>query len=199
MTLPVDVYTCRHACVSAEAGGAGPRRVEHARRGVGVGDQDLPLETVGVDEEQRQHRTEVGDEAIRRAAGHEPPADLLERLERPNAKMSTAFVVALVRYDWPFNVRELFAVLRRAVALCPAHETLDTKHLPEELLAQPTSGSMPVSAGDRPDMPTAAELEEALRANDGNVAAVSRIFKRDRSLIHRWLKQHGLDPTAFRK
>ncbi len=124
---------------------------------------------------------------------------LLERLERPNAKMSTAFVVALVRYDWPFNVRELFAVLRRAVALCPAHETLDTKHLPEELLAQPTSGSMPVSAGDRPDMPTAAELEEALRANDGNVAAVSRIFKRDRSLIHRWLKQHGLDPTAFRK
>ena len=123
---------------------------------------------------------------------------LLARLERPHAKMTVSFVVALVRYDWPFNVRELFATLRRAVALCPEAETLDVHHLPDELLRTP-SPSKQEAAADRPDIPTPEELKEALRTNDGNVAAVARLFKRDRSLIHRWLKEHGLDPAAYRR
>lgn len=123
---------------------------------------------------------------------------LLARLERPDAKMSTAFVVALVRYDWPFNVRELFAVLRRAVALCPAHDTLDVQHLPEEVVSPPAA-STPSDPALKPDVPSKAALEDALRANEGNVAALARLFQRDRSLIHRWLERHGLDPAAYRK
>jgi sigma-54 dependent transcriptional regulator, acetoin dehydrogenase operon transcriptional activator AcoR len=131
---------------------------------------------------------------------------LLTRLERPNAPMTIAFMVALLRYHWPFNIRELFAVLRRAVALCPAGgEVLDTKHLPEEVLVPPSprlsSASMPASGSSvesRPEIPTADALRDALKQNDGNVAALARIFKRDRSLIHRWLKQHGIDPRDFR-
>lgn len=42
---------------------------------------------------------------------------LLARLDRGDAELSVAFMVALVHHDWPFNVRELFGVLRRAVAL----------------------------------------------------------------------------------
>lgn len=136
---------------------------------------------------------------------------LLARLERPNAPMTIAFMVALIRYHWPFNIRELFAVLRRAVALCPSGEVLDTKHLPEEVLVPPaprhSSASMPASSSaessaavteSRPDIPTPDALRDALKQNDGNVAALARIFKRDRSLIHRWLKQHGIDPRDYR-
>ena len=133
---------------------------------------------------------------------------LLARLGRKDAEVSVAFMVALVRHDWPFNVRELFAVLRRAVALAPAGEPLDTKHLPDELLSPPArskkSGgaareAAPEESGERPPVPDAAALREAMKANGGNVAALARIYKRDRSLIHRWLKQHGIEPEDFRE
>jgi transcriptional regulator of acetoin/glycerol metabolism len=50
----------------------------------------------------------------------------------------------------------------------------------------------------RPPVPSAEELRQALREHGGNVAALARVFQRDRSLIHRWLKQHGLQPEDYR-
>ena len=122
---------------------------------------------------------------------------LLTRLERSNAPVSVAFMVALVRYDWPYNVRELFAVLRRAVALCPPNEVLDVVHLPDDVVA-PKARVAEIADQDRPPVPSAEELRAALVAHDGNVAALARIYRRDRSLIHRWLKQHDLDPGRYR-
>ena len=125
---------------------------------------------------------------------------LLVRLERPDAEVSVAFMAALARHDWPFNVRELFAVIRRAVALAPAGAVLDVPHLPDELLGPPAANEpAPPPVDGKPAMPDADALREALAANDGNVAALARIFKRDRSLIHRWLKQHGIDPEQYRR
>jgi DNA-binding NtrC family response regulator len=140
---------------------------------------------------------------------------LLARLGRPDAKMSVAFMVALVRHHWPYNVRELHAVLRRATALASPGELLDTKHLPYEMLSadrssvandeasQPTlaSSSEVVAApaeNAKPPVPSAAALREALREHGGNVAALARVFQRDRSLIHRWLKQHAIEPEDYR-
>ena len=129
---------------------------------------------------------------------------LLQRLERAGTPVSVAFMVALVRHDWPFNVRELFAVLRRAVALASPGETLDLKHLPQEVLqprpptakgsAEPTK----VAETEKPPIPSADAMREALKEHRGNVAALARIFQRDRSLIHRWLKQHGIEPEDYR-
>ncbi len=141
---------------------------------------------------------------------------LLARLGRADAEVSVAFMVALVRHDWPFNVRELFGVLRRAVALAPPGETLDTKHLPDEIVtpharskssgvsgasvANKSAPADPASdAADRPPVPDADALRAALQAHGGNVAALARVFRRDRSLIHRWLKQHGIEPEDFRQ
>ncbi len=130
---------------------------------------------------------------------------LLARLGRPETGVSVAFMVALARYDWPYNVRELFTVLRRATALAPPGETLDAKHLPDEILAAgSTKSSVAPPAGPRedapkPPVPTADELKAALEAHGGNVAALARVFQRDRSLIHRWLRQHGLEPEDFRR
>ena len=50
-----------------------PRRIRHA---------DLALEAVGVAEEDAQDLSEVGHEVVRRAAGHEPITNRLERLDR---------------------------------------------------------------------------------------------------------------------
>jgi transposase-like protein len=51
--------------------------------------------------------------------------------------------------------------------------------------------------------PTSEELRErvtaSLAANGGNVAAVSRDLGKAPTQIHRWMKQLGLDPNAFRR
>ncbi len=136
---------------------------------------------------------------------------LLARLERTETRVSVGFMVALARYDWPYNVRELYTVLRRATALAEPGEVLDTKHLPEELLSAPPrdrardaarSPKAPAKKdepdGPKPPVPGPDELRAALQENGGNVAALARIFQRDRSLIHRWLKLHGIEPEDYR-
>lgn len=64
---------------------------------------------------------------------------LLRRIGRAEAELFVAFMMALLRHDWPFNVRELFSVLRRAVALAPPGTVLDVAHLPDELLVPAAS------------------------------------------------------------
>ena len=90
-------------------------------------------------------------------------------------------------------------------ALAPDGETLDTKHLPDELVSPPPRAAKQSAArtaedapeGRRPPVPDA--LRAALKEHGGNVAALARVFRRDRSLIHCWLKQHGIEPETFRE
>src|SRR3954468_17968735 len=58
------------------------RRVVDPWLRVRVGDADLALESVGVAEEHAEDGAEVGDEAVRGSALHQPAADLVERLDR---------------------------------------------------------------------------------------------------------------------
>jgi DNA-binding NtrC family response regulator len=51
---------------------------------------------------------------------------------RPNLAFTFSFVVALIHYDWPFNVRELESCIKRGVALTDA-QVLDTVHLPDAI------------------------------------------------------------------
>jgi transcriptional regulator with GAF, ATPase, and Fis domain/TolA-binding protein len=46
----------------------------------------------------------------------------------------------LKSYDWPGNVRELEKVVKRAVILADDNEPLDLRHLPPELVHDPTEG-----------------------------------------------------------
>jgi transcriptional regulator with GAF, ATPase, and Fis domain len=54
------------------------------------------------------------------------------RYGRPNLQLSFSFIVALLHYDWPFNVRELESCIKRAVALTDVPQ-LDTIHLPDAI------------------------------------------------------------------
>ncbi len=59
-------------------------------------------------------------------------AGLLLRHGRPSMKVSFPFMTGLLHYDWPFNVRELEAALKRAVALVEG-DLLDAEHLPDTI------------------------------------------------------------------
>src|SRR5262249_51957196 len=57
------------------------------------------------------------------------------RYGSPTACFSFSFLVALLHYDWPFNVRELESCIKRGVALAtdPGGALLDTPQLPDAI------------------------------------------------------------------
>jgi transcriptional regulator with PAS, ATPase and Fis domain len=132
---------------------------------------------------------------------------------RAEANMSAAFVEALLAYGWPFNVRELEAAMRHAVAMA-GEGTLEPEHLPRAVMksSRPSGDAEPpvASRDDRvgstgtipPPRPTKSPGPEALRAmlerHHGNVAAVARELGKDRAQVHRWLRYAGIDLGDFR-
>jgi sigma-54 dependent transcriptional regulator, acetoin dehydrogenase operon transcriptional activator AcoR len=54
------------------------------------------------------------------------------RYGRPELQFTFSFIVALLHYDWPFNVRELESCIKRGVALTDSAQ-LDTVHLPDAI------------------------------------------------------------------
>ena len=54
------------------------------------------------------------------------------RYGRPDARFTFSFMVALLHYDWPFNVRELESCVKRGLAITES-EALDTPHLPDAI------------------------------------------------------------------
>ncbi len=128
--------------------------------------------------------------------------------------MTFPFMTGLLHYDYPFNVRELEAFIKRGVALCDGTE-LDTPHLPLEitelmkayaLVKGPGHAPSPVHGGTPAEdpgargahVPTEAELRASLAQHRGNVAAVGREFGKERMQVHRWMKKFGIDVDEFR-
>jgi transcriptional regulator with PAS, ATPase and Fis domain len=145
------------------------------------------------------------------------------RYGRPKLEFSFSFLVALLHYDWPFNVRELESCIKRGIALLGADDKgqLDTQHLPDPIAeamktygertrntgpsvlpppvqpSQPSSQPNAVAAAKRA-APTEAELREVLQRHKGNVAAVGRELGKERMQVHRWLKKYGISLDDYR-
>jgi sigma-54 dependent transcriptional regulator, acetoin dehydrogenase operon transcriptional activator AcoR len=128
----------------------------------------------------------------------------LERAGAARLRVTAAFMIGLVGYDWPFNVRELEAAIKRAIAL--ADDTLDERHLPtgaaaalKELRKANEAAPDGALANARTgETPTATELRALLKRHAGNVAAVGRELGKDRVQVRRWLKRYGISPAEFR-
>ena len=112
---------------------------------------------------------------------------------------------ALLRYDWPLNVRELEKSLEAAFALSGG-EAIAPGHLPETVRAaldeKPRSAAdegraaiqdLSAEDGERRD-----ELTAHLMEHRGNITAVARAMGKERVQVRRWLKRFGLDPNRFR-
>jgi len=139
----------------------------------------------------------------------------LARHGRAELTPSFGFMTAALQYDWPFNVRELEACIKRCVALA------DSTVLGDQLLPAPVieamedyggasrpgaspSGSLPPPApgqdpASRGHMPTDAELRSLLEQHGGNVAAVGRQLGKARMQVHRWMKRYGIHVDDFRR
>jgi transcriptional regulator with GAF, ATPase, and Fis domain len=142
------------------------------------------------------------------------------RYGRPRMAFSFSFLVALLHYDWPFNVRELESCIKRGVALATS-DVLDTAQLPDAIAdlmksygvrprveapsMAPPPVSMPMSVpasssatSSRRPPPTEDELRALLDRHRGNVAAVGRELGKERMQVHRWMKRYGISIDEYR-
>ena len=135
------------------------------------------------------------------------------RYGRPDVGLTFSFLLALLHYDWPYNVRELESCIKRGIALTGG-APLDGRHLPEVIAEhmksygkdpvrdrtppskQATSEAIP--AAPKRGAPTEAELRALLERHQGNVAAVGRELGKERMQVHRWLKKYNISLDAYR-
>jgi DNA-binding NtrC family response regulator len=143
-------------------------------------------------------------EDILRIAG-----SLLERAAPP-PPLDVAAAEALVRHDWPANVRELEQVLGRAVVLA-AVGRIEPAHLPaalrpgaptpadEQLAPADLDRPLPLEVRiDRTATPSREVLCEVLAHFDGRVTATADFFGRSRRQLYRWMRRLRIDPGAYR-
>jgi DNA-binding NtrC family response regulator len=103
---------------------------------------------------------------------------------------------ALLRHEWPLNVRELEQCLRSALVLARAakQELINLEHLPAAVQRAVTSATR-----EDEDAVLREELVLLLRKHRGNITAVAQEMGKARMQIQRWLKRVGVDPEEFRR
>ena len=137
----------------------------------------------------------------------------LDRYEHARLVLSYGFMLGLLHYDWPYNVRELEACIKRCCALAESDLVSDAL-LPEavrEAISDYGRASTPLEAAAIPEMhsplaarppargiPSDAELRALLDRHRGNVAAVGRELGKARMQIHRWMQRYGIEVDDFR-
>lgn len=129
-------------------------------------------------------------------------ATLLQRLapDRP-MRLAVGALRALLRHDWPLNIRELEQALASALAITTG-DVIELEHLPETIRIP----RQPRPAASTPDDtnldPEDRELRERLLAlfveHDGNVAHVADALGKQRQQIYKWVKRLAIDLSVFR-
>lgn len=116
----------------------------------------------------------------------------------PGLRMPREAARAMVRYDWPMNVRELEQCLRAASVLAD-DGVITIDDLPEAVAAalgvSPTSAE-DASEGDDEDLRR--ELLVRLADAQGNVSEVARAMGKARQQVQRWVRRFGIRPEAYR-
>jgi len=129
----------------------------------------------------------------------------LARAGRPSYELSFPFMTGLLQHDFPYNVRELEACIKRSVALSPG-PVLGPEVLPEAVkeamndYGKSSAISPPARQLEASTLavPSEAELRALLVQHQGNVAAVGRELGKARMQIHRWMKRYGIAVDEFR-
>ena len=133
---------------------------------------------------------------------------LARRHGRAEVQETLPFMTGLLHYDFPFNVRELEALIKRWIALSNG-PVLDAEHLTDEIKEQmksygaPRGEPAPEPTGSAPksgksEAPPEQELRELLSRHQGNIAAVGRELGKDRVQIHRWMRRYGIHAADYR-
>jgi transcriptional regulator with AAA-type ATPase domain len=109
-----------------------------------------------------------------------------------HVRFDPTLVAHLLKRDYPTNVRDLDAVLVRAIGLSDE----DTLHLPPELRAAPHAGRREEAAAHRPARPpepTAEGIRAALAEHGGSTKRAARALGlSSRFVLYRLMKKHGI-------
>jgi two-component system response regulator GlrR len=104
-------------------------------------------------------------------------------------------VQLLVTADWPGNVRQLFDLVKRNVAL--SQEKVMTEQFVKNSLGS-ASGQLP-SYDDARNQFTRAYLVENLQSTSGTVSKSARLAKRNRTDFYKLLSRYRLQPDEYKE
>lgn len=137
---------------------------------------------------------------------------LARRVRGSEVELSRSLALALLRYDWPLNVRELSSVVEQAVVesgddpVLGLSRSLSDRLQPKRQSLPPPGrdGSTSATSESRMAKPRAAsrpsrdQLIELFREHRGNMRAVARALGIGRSTLYRWLEAADLDVDSLR-
>lgn len=109
--------------------------------------------------------------------------------------MAPGVLSALERYDWPGNVGELEAVLRRALAL----GGLSLAHLPREIGMLSSRARRRAGFHDEVLQFKTGLVAETLQRTEGNVSQAARELGLQRTYLHRLMNELGVQPQRAPK
>jgi transcriptional regulator of acetoin/glycerol metabolism len=122
------------------------------------------------------------------------------RAKHRPVRFAPAAMRAILRHDWPHNIRELEQAISTAIALAP-EEVVKLEHLPAAVRSGRTKAAIeppPAPELDDDDRALRATLIELFSRHEGNVLAVATALSKERSQIYKWIKRFGIDLAAFR-
>jgi transcriptional regulator with GAF, ATPase, and Fis domain len=123
--------------------------------------------------------------------------ELRRRIGRGPSRIDSDALLAMTRYAWPGNIRELRNVLERVVLLAVHADAIEPAHLPPEIRA--AAGGAAASPGEDDLTLAAAERAHILRVlalSGHNKAHAARALGITRATLYAKLREYGLDPSA---
>jgi DNA-binding NtrC family response regulator len=116
-----------------------------------------------------------------------------QRFGRGEIKLVYGAQSRLQKHTWPGNVRELKNVVTRAVLFCKEGviRAEDLSFAPQP--TRPRKESQPLTEEIVASRPSPGHLKELLKAEGGNISAVSRRLQVCSKTVYRWLRSHEID------
>ena len=115
-------------------------------------------------------------------------------------KLSRSLSLALLRYAWPANVRELQAVIEQAGLESDGDALKLSGELKKRLAATPRpAAKKPIKGrGVKRDRPSSEALSQRFRELDQNASALASELGVGRTTLYRWFREAGIDVRDIR-
>ena len=122
-------------------------------------------------------------------------ASIAKRMNQNEKHFANDAMHALVRYDWPGNIRQLQNVVEQVVALTPGE--VISAHLVLAALDSNEKSVEPLSLNDAKKEFERDYVINTLKMACGNVAEGAKLAKRNRSDFYKLIKKHNIDVDSL--
>jgi DNA-binding NtrC family response regulator len=130
--------------------------------------------------------------------------DRLSRIhQRPPRRLARRSLETLETYSWPGNVRELESVILREFLMQDGDaDELVLDNLTGAPSSSPSPGAAPADFNSAKRRAVAefetSYLRQLLRRTSGNISLAARVSRKDRNVLKRLLRKHGISASEFR-